>query len=137
MSSYHPDMYNGDSSSRSPGSLRHQPNIARQTSRQFSMNMYDMQGAGLYTAEDHHAQSYGLPRMASDRMNATFNNSYGGGFDMGASAWNTYAHNQNNTVGGLGGTGRARPGGRPGGRNQLPPVSLRCHSRASIYVYVC
>lgn len=115
-------MYNGDSSSRSPGSLRHQPNLARQTSRQFGMDPYALQGGGLYTAEDHVAQSYGMPRMATDRMNATFNSNYGAGYDVGAAAWNAFGHAQNNTIGALGGTGRMKSGARNGRNPQLPSV---------------
>lgn len=118
MSSYH-DMYH-DNPQLSPGSQRRQQaqTLHRQPSRQF--DAYGNLSQGLYTAEDHAAQSYAMPRY-NDRLNATLHSNYGG-YDMGgAQAWNTFGHSQNNQLAALGATTRMKSQTR--GRSALPAVS--------------
>ncbi|OCK82835.1 hypothetical protein K432DRAFT_402570 [Lepidopterella palustris CBS 459.81] len=104
-------------SSRSPGSHRHQPTLHRQVSRQF--DAYGQPPGGLYTAEDHAQRVYEQPRTY-DRLNATIHSGYGGGYDLGAQAWNANAFGQNNPLSALGvhSTRANKPSGR--GRSTLP-----------------
>jgi hypothetical protein len=117
------------SSSRSPGSHRNQPQtgtLHRMPSRQF--DAYQMpQPSNLYTP-DEHARSYEQPRNF-DRLNATVHGG-GYGYDMGSPAgWNANAFAQNG-LGSLGGaaTARMKSQQRGGGRSALPTVSTRTSS---------
>lgn len=114
------------SSSRSPGSHRNQPQtgtLHRMPSRQF--DAYAPLPQGNPYGQDDHARSYEQPRNY-DRLNATVHGAGGGyGYDMGAPAgWNTNAFSQNG-MGSLGGAAAARMKSqqRGGGRSALPSVS--------------
>lgn len=116
------DMYYDNSSSRSPGSQRHQQNtLHRQASRQF--DAYGQLQSGLYTAEDHAGYD---TRRYNERLNATIQGSYGGGYDMNAAAsWNAAGFGQNNSMGALGGMPRSmKPPARGVGRSALPTVRI-------------
>lgn len=106
------------SSSRSPGSHRHQPNtLHRQPSRQFDA-YGQLPAGGLYTAEDH-ARGYDSQPRNYDRLNATIHSGYG--YDMGGSqAWNASAFNQNNPLSTIGASSRMKQPAR--GRSALPTV---------------
>tara|TARA_R110002003_G_scaffold123_2_gene11115 strand:+ start:1386 stop:1838 length:453 start_codon:yes stop_codon:yes gene_type:complete len=109
------------SSSRSPGSHRNQPQttLHRMPSRQFDAYAPLPQG-NLYTPDDH-ARSYEPPRNY-DRLTATVHGGGGYGYDMGARAgWNTNAFSQNG-LGSLGGAAAARMKSQQRGRSALPSV---------------
>jgi hypothetical protein len=128
------------SSSRSPGSHRNQPQtgtLHRMPSRQF--DAYAQPQANNLYAPDEHARSYEPPRNY-DRLNATVHGG-GYGYDMGSPAgWNTNAFAQNG-LGSLGGATTARiksqqrggGGGGGGGRSALPTVSICTSSLAAMH----
>lgn len=121
MGTHHPPhemYYDGHSSARSPGSLRHQAPqqpLHRANSRQF--DPFGQMPAGLYTAEDHAA---GFQTNRFDRMPAPFQGNYP--YDMsGAQTWNANGFGGNNNLPAMGATGRMKPSSRQ--RSALPTVS--------------
>ncbi|KAI9714730.1 MAG: hypothetical protein M1820_000019 [Bogoriella megaspora] len=98
-----PDMYYDNSTTRSPGSHRHQQQtLHRQQSRQF--DAYGQLPTGLYTADDH-ASRFEPPRF-NDRLNNTIHGNYGG-YDIGPTqTWNNSTFGQNNNLAALGATQR-------------------------------
>ncbi|TIA21598.1 putative R3H domain protein [Aureobasidium pullulans] len=133
MSLQQPDMYYDNPASRSPHAQRHQPQLHRQSSRQF--DSYAHLPSGLYGAEDQQQQQQqqqqrfdapryndrmGAPPNMHQNMNQNMNQNYGG-YDMGGQNWNNAAFG-NNTLGALGGSQRRR-GPQQAPRNGLPSVS--------------
>lgn len=105
--------YDNPPQSRSPNAQRHtSQTLHRQASRQF--DSFAHLPSGLYTADDH-AQRYDAPRFPNDRMTATMQPNYGGGYDMGAQTWNSSAFGGNNSLANLG----------AGNRSMKPPQKAR------------
>lgn len=119
----------GQSTSRSPGSHRNQPQtgtLHRMPSRQFDgYGQVPQTQANMYSSDEHTRNTYEPPR-SYERLNNTIHaGAYG--YDMGAPAgWNANAFAQNG-LGSLGGAAAARMKSqqqRGGGRSALP--SVRC-----------
>lgn len=109
-------MYHDNTSSRSPGSQRHQQPLHRQPSRQF-----DAYGPMPTNHFDESLARHETSRM--DRLNPLHTNGYG--YEIsGAQTWNTpNGFNGPSALGGIGSaTGRMRPSAR--GRTGLPSVSI-------------
>ena len=114
---HHQDMYYDQSSSRSPGSHRHQPQtLHRQPSRQF--DAYGQMPSTLYAPEDPSSR-YDTNRF--DRMAPSMQGN-GYGYDFSASqSWNPGAFAGNN-FNAFGATGRMKSTSRA--RSALPTVCL-------------
>ncbi|KAF2199321.1 hypothetical protein GQ43DRAFT_473755 [Delitschia confertaspora ATCC 74209] len=103
------------SSSRSPGSHRHQPQtLHRQASRQFDA-YGQLPSGGMYTSDDHQRDYNPQQPRQYDRMNATIHSGYG--YDT-TPAWNANAFGQNSGLASLGGANRLKSSTR--GRSALP-----------------
>lgn len=117
MTFQQPDMYyDNPPQSRSPNAQRHthqSQTLHRQPSRQF--DSFAHLPSNLYGPDDHTQQRYEPSRFANDRMNATMQPNYGGGYDMGGQTWNSNAFGGNNNLLGLG----------PGNRSMKPPQKGR------------
>lgn len=114
----HEDMYYDNSSSRSPGSHRHNPQMLhRQPSRHF--DAYGTLPAGaMFSPDDQMAQQNFAPRY--DRVGtATLNST----FSFVQDPWNSFPAAQNNSLAALGPTTRMKSLTNRGGRTGIPTVS--------------
>lgn len=116
---HHQEMYYDQTTSRSPGAHRHQPQtLHRQPSRHF--DAYGQMPNNVYTPEDHNLRYEG-PRF--DRMNATGPGAGYNNYDV-SQPWPTNPFHAANPFPNFGSTGRMKS--NPRGRSGLPTVGVFC-----------
>ena len=121
MNNHPQDMFYDQSTSRSPGSQRHQQQtLHRQPSRQFDVyGQMPNPNMNMYPSDD---QSQRFETNRFDRLGNTGLGSTGYGYDMnGSQSWNPGAFSNSHLLGAIGGPGRLKANAR--GRGALPSVS--------------